>query len=232
MPASTCGSQLPFVMPAMASWLRGGRPLALSEHDVAWPSASSSTPIASPESIVGDRGPGGPDRPTRRPSRRARIGRRIALTLVAGGVLSIVASAPTSAGWPVATRSSYISQWAHRTHMAIDIAAPAGTRLVPIRSGRVVFAGWKSNCGGYQVWVSHGHGLYSAYYHMSRETSYRGEWVSQGTETIGYVGRTGCATGPHVHVEVWHGYPWRAGSYRVNPWRYLDAGYYLPYRYR
>jgi len=120
----------------------------------------------------------------------------------------------------------------HRGHVAIDNAAHSWTRIVPIRSGKVVFAGWKSNCGGYQVWVSHGNGLYSAYYHMSRENSYRGEWVSGGSETIGWVGSTGCATGPHLHIEVWRGYPWRSGSYRVNPWGFIDNGYYLPYRYR
>jgi hypothetical protein len=31
---------------------------------------------------------------------------------------------------------------------------------------------------------------------------------------------------------VWRGYPWSSGSYRVNPWTYIDSGTYLPYRYR
>src|SRR4029078_9485689 len=113
-----------------------------------------------------------------------------------------------------------------------DIAAPRGERIVPIRSGRVVFAGWKSNCGGYQVWVSHGDGLYSAYYHMVRESSSRGEWVTGGRETLGWVGASGCATGPHLHIEVWKGYPWHSGSYRGNPWGVIDNGAYLPYRSR
>ena len=100
-----------------------------------------------------------------------------------------------------------------------------------MRSGRVVFAGWKSNCGGYQVWVSHGGGLYSAYYHMKRETSWKGRAVTRSTSTLGYLGASGCASGPHLHVEVWRGYPWRSGSYRVNPWNYIDSGSYFPPRY-
>jgi len=147
--------------------------------------------------------------------------------------LAVAISLPTvaQAAWPVASRTSYISQWYRSGHRAIDIAATGGTRVVPIRSGTTVFAGWRNNCGGYQVWVSHGNGLYSAYYHLRREVSYRGERVSGGSETIGYVGHTGCATGNHLHVEVWKGYPWRSGSYRVNPWRYIDSGTYLPARY-
>lgn len=90
-----------------------------------------------------------------------------------------------------------------------------------MRSGRVIFAGWKSNCGGYQVWVSHGNGLYTGYYHMSREVTRVGARVSGGSTTLGYVGRSGCATGPHLHFEVWRGYPWRVGSHRVNPLNYM-----------
>jgi murein DD-endopeptidase MepM/ murein hydrolase activator NlpD len=192
--------------------------LALSMHDA--PQASS---------IIVSR----PDDSSSEPH-RAGLGRtrRLGASLVAAAAIALLGAMPVSAAWPVATRHSYVSQFAHRTHMAIDIAAPRGTRLVPIGSGRVVFAGWRSNCGGYQVWVKHPHGIYTAYYHMSRETSHRGEWVTGQSTTLGYVGATGCATGPHVHVEVWRGYPWRSGSYRINPWRFIDKGHYEPSRYR
>ncbi len=158
--------------------------------------------------------------------------RRVPMAALLAVLLVGAVAAPASAAWPVASRSSYISQYFHRGHRADDIAASRGTRIVPIRTGRVVFAGWKSNCGGYQVWVYHGSGLYTAYYHMSHETSWKGRWVTRSTTTIGYVGATGCATGPHTHVEVWKGYPWRSGSYRVNPYGYIDSGSYLPLRYR
>jgi murein DD-endopeptidase MepM/ murein hydrolase activator NlpD len=168
-------------------------------------------------------------------ARRARTPRRrriVATGAALGATLALLYTLTAVASWPVASRSSFVSQWYHSTHRAIDVAATSGTRVVPIAGGRVVFAGWKSNCGGYQVWVSHGNGVYSAYYHLKREVSYSGESVRKGTTTLGYVGMTGCATGPHTHVEVWHGYPWRSGSYRVNPWGYIDSGYFEPSRYR
>jgi murein DD-endopeptidase MepM/ murein hydrolase activator NlpD len=146
--------------------------------------------------------------------------------------VTFVSSSVAMAAWPVASRTSYVSRGYSSGHKALDIAANRGTRVVPMRSGKTVFAGYKRNCGGYQVWISHGSGLYSAYYHLSRETSWRGEYVTGGSETIGYVGTSGCASGPHLHIEVWRGYPWRSGSRRVNPWNYVDSGTYLPSRYR
>jgi murein DD-endopeptidase MepM/ murein hydrolase activator NlpD len=165
-------------------------------------------------------------------SRKRTSTRRIAMAAALGAILVAAAAIPVGASWPVATKNSYVSQWSSSRHIALDIAAPGGTRIIPIRSGKVIFAGWKSNCGGWQVWVNHGNGLYSAYYHMSRHTSYAGKPVTRQTTTLGYVGKTGCATGNHVHLEVWRGYPWRSGSYRVNPKNYVMTGTYLPNRYR
>lgn len=157
---------------------------------------------------------------------------RVALAAVLGAILVAVSALPAGAAWPVASRYSYLSQKFHSGHRGNDIAAPRGTRIVPMASGVVVFAGWKSNCGGWQVWVNHRNGLYSAYYHMSKETSYSGKPVYKSSTTLGYVGDSGCSYGNHLHVEVWRGYPWRSGSYRINPWSYIDSGTYLPYRYR
>ena len=168
------------------------------------------------------------------PARRVRriSIRRLTVATIAAALLVGIAGLPTTASWPVASRSSYISRGYSSGHRAADLAASRGTRIVPIGSGRVVFAGWKSNCGGYQVWISHGDNKYTAYYHMSREVVYKGKAVKRQSTTLGYIGTSGCATGPHVHVEVWKGFPWRSGSYRVNPWHYIDSGYYLPTRYR
>jgi murein DD-endopeptidase MepM/ murein hydrolase activator NlpD len=120
--------------------------------------------------------------------------------------------------WPVP--GGYISQYFHYSHPALDIAAPYGSRIVAAAAGTVIFAGWKDNEGGYQVWISHGSGLYTGYYHMSAITVGIGEHVGRG-EQIGRVGTSGVATGPHCHFEVWRGYPWESGSYRVNPLGYL-----------
>jgi murein DD-endopeptidase MepM/ murein hydrolase activator NlpD len=158
--------------------------------------------------------------------------RRSIRAIAAALVVALVLPAAVLSAWPVANRSSWVSQGYHTGHKANDIASYSGTRVVPMRTGRVVFAGWKSNCGGYQVWVSHGDGLYSAYYHLRSEYMSKGQYVTRQETTLGRVGSTGCSTGPHLHFEVWRGFPWSSGSYRVRPWTYIDSGTYLPYRYR
>jgi murein DD-endopeptidase MepM/ murein hydrolase activator NlpD len=119
--------------------------------------------------------------------------------------------------WPVA--GGYISQYFHYGHYAIDIAADPGTRVMAAGAGTVIFAGWKNNGGGYQVWISHGSNLYTTYNHMMSVSVGRGESVSRGQQ-VGRVGMTGNASGPHLHFEVWRGMIWESGT-RVNPLLYL-----------
>jgi murein DD-endopeptidase MepM/ murein hydrolase activator NlpD len=122
--------------------------------------------------------------------------------------------------WPVVGGHNYISQYAHAGHMAIDIAADYGTTVVAASGGRVVFAGWKSNGGGWQVWISHGSGMYTTYNHMSGVSVSGGQSVGKG-QRVGRIGSSGWATGPHLHFEVWlGGTPW-AGGHQVNPMRYF-----------
>jgi murein DD-endopeptidase MepM/ murein hydrolase activator NlpD len=120
--------------------------------------------------------------------------------------------------WPVP--GGYISQYFSSYHPAIDIAAPYGSRVVAAAGGTVVFAGWNNNGGGYQVWISHGSGLYTTYNHLSAVVVGVGARVGRGQQ-VGRVGTSGLATGPHCHFEVWRGYPWEGSSYRVNPLGYL-----------
>ncbi len=122
--------------------------------------------------------------------------------------------------WPVVGGGSYISQYFHYGHYGLDIAASYGSTVVSTRPGVVIFAGWKSNGGGYQVWVNHGSGIYTSYNHLSATTVSPGQSVDKG-QRVGRVGMSGWATGPHLHLEVWIGKPWESGSYRVNP-----LGYY------
>lgn len=145
---------------------------------------------------------------------------------------TLILPAAVLAHWPVANDGSRVTQGYSAAHRAYDISSSAGTRVVPSRSGRVAFAGYKRNCGGYQVYVSHGRGLYSAYFHLRAEYVRKGQWVTSQRTLLGRVGETGCTTGPHLHFEIWHGYPWSQGSYRVNPWRYMDSGIFFPRRYR
>jgi murein DD-endopeptidase MepM/ murein hydrolase activator NlpD len=119
--------------------------------------------------------------------------------------------------WPVA--GGYISQYYHYGHPALDIAADYGTAIKAAAAGRVIFAGWKNNGGGYQVWISHGSGLFTTYNHMSSVAVSAGRGVGRGS-FIGRMGASGWATGPHLHFEVWRGPIWSGGS-RLNPLAFL-----------
>jgi murein DD-endopeptidase MepM/ murein hydrolase activator NlpD len=121
--------------------------------------------------------------------------------------------------WPVVGGNNYISQYYHYGHWAIDIAATYGTKVVAAAAGKVIFSGWKSNGGGWQVWISHGSNFYTTYNHMSAITVGTGEYVSRG-EQVGRIGQSGDATGPHLHFETWIGPVWNGGQ-RMNPLNYL-----------
>ena len=90
-----------------------------------------------------------------------------------------------------------------RPHHGVDYAAATGTPINTIGDGRVVFIGRK---GGYgkRVEIKH-NGIYTTgYAHMSRFAKglKKGDFVKQG-QTIGYVGMTGTATGPHLDFRVY-----------------------------
>ena len=121
--------------------------------------------------------------------------------------------------WPVSGGGNYISQYYRYGHYGLDIAADYGSSVRAAAGGTVIFAGWKSNGGGYQVWVAHGSGLYSTYNHMSAISVGSGQQVAKGQQ-VGRIGQSGRATGPHLHFEVWRGGIWSGGS-RVNPLAYL-----------
>jgi murein DD-endopeptidase MepM/ murein hydrolase activator NlpD len=88
-----------------------------------------------------------------------------------------------------------------RAHKGIDYAAPSGTPVRAAGDGRVAF---KGNKGGYGnvLELAHAGQIVTRYGHLSRFASSlrQGDKVNQG-EIIGYVGRSGLATGPHLHFE-------------------------------
>ena len=150
-------------------------------------------------------------KPTAKPEPRTSSG--------GGGGGGGAAPAYVSGPWAWPAPGGYVSQYFHYGHYGVDIAANYGTAIVSPRAGTVAFGGWKSNGGGYQVWVNHGNGIYSAHHHMSAVSVSAGQSVAKG-QRLGRVGSSGWATGPHDHFEVWIGRPWESGSYRVNPLRY------------
>ncbi|HVF35846.1 MAG TPA: peptidoglycan DD-metalloendopeptidase family protein [Candidatus Saccharimonadia bacterium] len=87
-----------------------------------------------------------------------------------------------------------------RAHRGVDYAALAGTPIRAAGNGRVAFRGWKSGYGNVVI-LEHANKYSTLYGHMSRFGKYpQGAKVEQG-EVIGFVGRTGLATAPHLHYE-------------------------------
>jgi murein DD-endopeptidase MepM/ murein hydrolase activator NlpD len=82
-------------------------------------------------------------------------------------------------------------------HYGVDMAAPEGT---PIRApaGGVVSLSADHYISGGLILIDHGQGVSTAYLHQSRRLVAQGERVARG-QTIGLIGATGRATGPHLH---------------------------------
>lgn len=97
-----------------------------------------------------------------------------------------------------------------RAHRGVDYAAPTGTPVIASGDGKVITRGVDGGYGNAVV-LQHGGNVTTLYGHLSRFGSQRiGSRVKQG-EVIGYVGRTGLATGPHLHYE------YRVGGIHKNP---------------
>ena len=99
-------------------------------------------------------------------------------------------------------------------HQGVDLSAPAGTPIYATRAGIVTTATYGS-AAGYYVTINHGDGFSSIYMHMTNYVVSAGQAVSAG-QLIGYVGKTGVATGNHLHFGIAYN-----GAY-VNPCAYVS----------
>lgn len=116
--------------------------------------------------------------------------------------------------WPVTGRISGLfgAQRVYRGetgayHSGLDVARPAGTAVVAPADGVVLLAARDElfSLEGHLLIVGHGMGLDSAFLHLSEIDVAPGQIVRQG-QTIGRVGMTGRATGPHLHWSLtWRG---------------------------
>jgi len=89
-----------------------------------------------------------------------------------------------------------------KIHNGTDFAASAGTPIVASNSGKIVYIGKR---GGYGkcIIIRHDNNYKTLYGHMSKyaQNSFVNKMVHKG-DVIGYVGKTGIATGPHLHFEI------------------------------
>jgi murein DD-endopeptidase MepM/ murein hydrolase activator NlpD len=93
----------------------------------------------------------------------------------------------------------FLQSW--RAHQGVDYAAPAGTRVRAVGDGVVEFAGRQGGYGN-MVILRHDNRYSTAYAHLNAfgRGIRNGARVAQG-DTVGLVGQTGWATGPHLHYE-------------------------------
>lgn len=124
-----------------------------------------------------------------------------ALSQRSGTLLASRTDARTAFLWP--TRGQISSGFGPRWgsfHYGIDIAAVVGTPILAIADGTVTDAGWWPGFGK-MVRIEHEDGWVSIYGHSSRIFVAAGQEVETG-QKIAAVGRTGNATGPHLHLEM------------------------------
>jgi murein DD-endopeptidase MepM/ murein hydrolase activator NlpD len=110
-----------------------------------------------------------------------------------------------------------------RGHDGHDMFAACGTPLVAARGGRVREVAYDSGGGHHIVIRSRETGLDYVYMHLhSAPRAEEGDLVATG-ERIGEVGRSGNASGCHLHFELWHEPGWYAGGSAFDPLPRLRA---------
>lgn len=158
--------------------------------------------------------------------------------------------------WPVA--APYITQYfgntsfatanpqiyGNRGHNAIDLRASDGTPILAAREGVVEATGntdLQKGCYSYGKWIliRHDNGLSTLYAHLSLPVVSTGQSVARG-QLVGYSGRTGYATGPHLHFGVFASAGVKVSTFStskncklvtvplVDPTAYLNPLSYLP----
>ena len=132
--------------------------------------------------------------------------------------------------WPCPSSTYITSRYGNRTHpifgterfhSGLDISANTGASVLAADGGTVTVATYSSSYGNY-VMIYHSNGTYTLYAHMSSLAVSAGQTVTQG-QTIGYVGATGWATGPHLHFEIRN-----ASGGTVDPSAYFSGLTYAP----
>lgn len=108
----------------------------------------------------------------------------------------------------------FVTQGFTRFHPGVDLAAPYGEPVRPIKPGVVVEAGFSSSGYGKVVIIDHGGGMTSLYAHLSKILVKTDQEVTSDT-VIGNIGATGHASGSHLHLEI------KRSGRAVNPFSIL-----------
>ena len=148
-----------------------------------------------------------------------------------GGGGSVPVAPPANSGWVTPHYGRFTSGYGWRNdpvgvlgrklHAGIDISAGCGTPIYAAADGVVTLRS-RDIYGANMLYISHGMGVQSEYFHMIRPAHvYPGQRVSAG-QVVAYEGSTGHSTGCHLHFQL------RVGGTLTNPESFLNArGVYL-----
>lgn len=146
-----------------------------------------------------------PRKVTPSPEDMKRIAAERTLMVAARGIVRRDSDFVSGFVWPARGRISgvYGSQRIlngepRRPHFGVDIAAPVGTPVVAAADGEVTLVHPGMFFNGKSVVIDHGLGLNSVYIHLSETSVKKGQKVKKGM-VVGRIGKTGRATGPHLH---------------------------------
>jgi len=109
----------------------------------------------------------------------------------------------------------YINGEPRAPHSGIDISAVTGTPILAANDGRAVLV-MDMFFSGLSLFIDHGQGLYTMYFHLSDVLVEEGDDVRQG-DVVALVGATGRVTGAHLHFGVRH------TNNKVDPWDLVNA---------
>ncbi len=121
--------------------------------------------------------------------------------------------------WPLKTfRMGQVYGWRtkRRMHEGLDLGAPRGTPIFAAESGRVLYVGDRLKGFGKMVILDHGDDWTTVYAHLSKALVKRGDRLKKG-DSLGLVGRSGRASGYHLHFEI------RKGADPMDPLLFLPS---------
>ena len=113
------------------------------------------------------------------------------------------------------TQRTYNNGIVNWWHKGLDIANVAGTKVVAPNDGKITLTATTFEVHGNSIMIDHGNGVVSVFNHLQSISVKPGQFVQKG-QTIGLMGSTGIATGPHVHWGL------SVNNVRVNPLQWVE----------